>query len=179
MKQLVCITLTALVMAQAVHAGLIDAAGGTASLFGETSLDTDHSGYTGNGFLGHNNNDNSGFTIASDCAFDSITIRYSADSDNAGLFNLSIQDTGSTLSSTGDSTYFEKTGSWTTWTTKTIELSGESGDYFHFAWADSSTYDGGVNVDYVEFQSIPEPASLGLIALFGGSILFIRRRLMM
>ncbi|MDF7808242.1 PEP-CTERM sorting domain-containing protein [Pontiellaceae bacterium B12219] len=34
-------------------------------------------------------------------------------------------------------------------------------------------------MDTVEFQAIPEPASLGLIALFGGSILFIRRRLMM
>ncbi|MDF7824813.1 PEP-CTERM sorting domain-containing protein [Pontiellaceae bacterium B12227] len=38
---------------------------------------------------------------------------------------------------------------------------------------------GGVSVDNFFVQTIPEPATLGLIAAFGGGILFIRRRFML
>jgi hypothetical protein len=176
MKKKLYVTLFLFVMAGLAEAGLIDAAGGTATLFGDTSIDTDHTGYTGSGFLGHNNNSSSGFTIASDCNFSSVTIRYSAYSTNEGEYYVSIEDTGSALNTSGTTTQFAKTDSWNDWETITLDLSGNSGDFLTFAWADTSN-NGGVNVDYISFNAIPEPASIGLITLTIGSVFFIRRRL--
>lgn len=42
----------------------------------------------------------------------------------------------------------------------------------------SGAADNWVIVDAVAIQAIPEPATLGMVAVFGGAILFIRRKLM-
>ncbi|MDZ8119041.1 PEP-CTERM sorting domain-containing protein [Pontiella agarivorans] len=176
MKQIIYI-LSVLAVTGAAQAGIIDAASGAATLFGDTEIRTDHTGYTGAGFTALNNRDNSGFTLAADTAFTNIVLRYAAASTNPGEFHISIEETGSPLSTAGDTVFFAKTASYDDWTTISINLSGESGDVFHFAWADTSN-NGGVNVDYVNFQAIPEPATAGLIALVGGGLFFIRRLMM-
>jgi len=165
------------VQAGTVDVGAVDASFINLTTFGDTSRTDAYNGWTGEGQLGYNNNANSGFTLASDCAFTNIVIRYAANSSNSGDYHLSVEGAGSTLSTSGDVINFEKTGEWNVWTTQSISLSGEEGDFLHFAFASTSN-NGGVNVDYIEFQAVPEPATASLMALVGGLGFLIRRHLM-
>lgn len=137
--------------------------------YGETETATDHSGYTGDGFLAYNNSENSGFTVEAPYEFTSVTIRYSSASTNAGEYYLYIDDSSS-LEFSGSTIVFTKTSDWDTWDEITFELSGDAGDYFNLAFA-NDTDDGGVNIDYIEFTPVPEPTTcallLGLVALTG------------
>ncbi|VGO22445.1 PEP-CTERM sorting domain-containing protein [Pontiella sulfatireligans] len=61
-----------------------------------------------------------------------------------------------------------------------------AGDYIFIAWTSTSddteapsTQLPKFAVDNIVLETIPEPATLGLIAAFGGGIMFIRRRFMM
>ncbi len=165
------IGLAGFVQAGTVDVGAVDASFIELTTFGDTRRTDEHAGWTGEGHLGYNNNANSGFTVASDCAFTNIIIRYASSS---GSYNLSVEDTGSTLSTSGDVTTFEDTDSWSTWTTISISLSGDEGDFLHLAYNSG----GGVNVDYIEFQAVPEPATASLMALVGGLGFLIRRHLL-
>tara|TARA_B100000614_G_scaffold231713_1_gene225874 strand:- start:2911 stop:3294 length:384 start_codon:yes stop_codon:yes gene_type:complete len=111
--------------------------------------------------LAFNNRENSGFTVEAPNDFTSITLRYAADSSAAGEYYVYIDDSSS-LQFSGTSIVFSKTGSWTTWTEVTLELSGDAGEYFNLAFANDATNTGGANFDYITFN-VPEPASFALI----------------
>ncbi len=71
----------------------------------------------------------------------------------------------------------ETTGEWATTELGTAEL-GTGYDYY--AWRISVVGAGGADTFSVDnLTVIPEPATLGMVAAFGGAVLFIRRRLMM
>jgi len=145
--------------------------------YGETVTETDNAGYTGSGFLAFNNRDDSGFTVEAPYEFKSLTLRYAANSTNPGEFYVYIDGTDS-LEFSGNTIVFPKTGAWSTWTDVTLDLSGNSGDYFNLAWDDTFTNDGGANFDSIEFTPVPEPTAypilFGIVAtLFAGCI---RRR---
>jgi len=60
-------------------------------------------------------------------------------------------------------------------------LAGDAGDTLGLAFivVGANSYSPTAWIDNVSVNTIPEPATLGMVALFGGGIVFIRRRLMM
>ncbi|MCK4563930.1 MAG: PEP-CTERM sorting domain-containing protein, partial [Verrucomicrobia bacterium] len=62
-----------------------------------------------------------------------------------------------------------------------IEYSSPTATTLDFTWektADASG-DSGIRFQAVTLNTIPEPTTLGMIAMFGGGILFVRRKMMM
>lgn len=155
-------------------AGLIDASDAT-DLTGTTEISADHAGYTGDGFLAKNNAADSGFSFVADEDYTSITIRYAAYSAAFGEYELAIIGSDSEEPTYSESMVFDKTGAWSTWTTITLDWSGSIGDTFDFDFAESATNTGGVNVDYVSFDAVPEPATFGLLG-FGGLLAVLVRK---
>lgn len=149
--------------------------------YGNSAVASNQTGYTESGFVGYNNNADSGFTVEAPTDFVSFTITYAAYSvydevETAGDFYVEVLDTD-TLA-TDNIVTFDTTGSWDTWVSVTLDLSGEAGDYLSFAFADTDN-NGGVNVDSITLnEAIPEPTTLSLIGLVGAGAIFIRRRLM-
>lgn len=94
---------------------------------------------------------------------------------------LTINGTG--LSFSGDSGEIEEPGG-NAVQAFSIDATGttlNAGTTYTFGLTVSNpTPDGGNNIalDTLTLHAIPEPATLGLVALFGGGVLFIRRRLM-
>lgn len=146
------------------------------ALFGDTTIESNHAGFTGLGFLAQNNTTGSGFTVEAPEDFTSVTLRYAANSANPGEFHVFIDDSES-LEFEGDTVVFPQTDGWDIWVEETIVLSGSAGDYFNFAYAGNINNNGGVNVDTIEFTPVPELSMSGLILGVGACFFaFFKRR---
>ncbi len=67
-------------------------------------------------------------------------------------------------------------GGATSLTTAAFDMTGFSNIAISFMGSSVTTT--GLTIDNVSIDAIPEPATLGMVAVFGGAILFVRRKMM-
>lgn len=108
-----------------------------------STINSDHAGYTGQGFMGQNNQSGAFFAFPAPIDFSQVRFRYAANSTNPGEYAVKVNGSGPTA-------LFPLTGSWTAWEMISLDRTGVAGNSVTVEFGDTNN-DGGMNADYVEF----------------------------
>ncbi|WP_344296126.1 carbohydrate-binding protein, partial [Streptomyces synnematoformans] len=156
---------TAALLLTTVTAFTADASAATTRYEAETApaqcqgtIDSDHAGYSGSGFC---NGDSAAgayaqFTVtAADAATATLRIRFANGASSGAARPANLIVNGTTVGTVS----FESTGSWSTWSTKTVTASLNAGS--NTVRLDPTADAGLPNIDYLEWADDSEPPGDG------------------